>query len=50
MPWPVSLMFAVLSVLWFGIAALTGSGWALAYGMADAAIGLVAFCIWAWSL
>ncbi|WP_264046941.1 hypothetical protein [Methylobacterium flocculans] len=50
MPWPVSLIFAALSVLAFGVAALTGSGRALAFGMADAAIGLVAFCIWAWSL
>ena len=50
MPWPVSLIFAVLAVIGFGVAALTGSGRALAFGMADTALGLVAFCIWAWSL
>lgn len=50
MPRPVSLSFGALAVVGFGVAGLTGSGRALAFAMADSAIALVAFCIWAWSL
>ena len=46
----LSAMFALLAVGGFGVAFLTGSGRALAFGMVDVLVGLVAFCIWAWSL
>lgn len=46
----LSALFAILAVCGLGAAVVTGSGWALAFGMFDCAIGLVAFCIWAWSL
>jgi C4-dicarboxylate transporter len=50
MGWLVSLIFGVLAVLGFAAAFVTGSGRALAFGFVDAVVGLVAFCIWAWSL
>jgi len=45
-----ALLFAILGIVGLAIAFLTGSGRALTFGLADVAIGLVAFCIWAWSL
>lgn len=39
--------WAVIALVW---AYRTGSVHALAIGLADVAIGLTAFCIWAWSL
>lgn len=50
MGWLVSLIFAGLAVIGFAGAFATGSGRALAFGMVDALVGLIAFCIWAWSL
>ena len=46
----LSALFAALAMLGFAAAFVTGSGRALAFGLADSVIGLVAFCIWAWSL
>lgn len=46
----LSAVFAFLAVCGLGAAVITGSGRALAFGLADCAIGLVAFCIWVWSL
>ncbi|WP_177232365.1 hypothetical protein [Methylobacterium gossipiicola] len=45
-----AIIFAALAIVGLGTAFLTGSGRALTFGLADVAIGLVAFCIWAWSL
>lgn len=42
--------FAALAVIGLAIAVRTGSVRALALGLADAVVGLIAFCIWAWSL
>jgi NaMN:DMB phosphoribosyltransferase len=46
----LSALFAFLAVCGLGTAVVTGSGRALAFGLIDSAVGLVAFCIWAWSL
>ena len=42
--------FGAAAVLGVGTAVITGSALALVFGLADAVIGLGAFCIWAWSL
>lgn len=46
----LAALFAALAICHFALCCVTGSGTALIAGLIDAAVGLVAFCIWAWSL